>query len=526
MRLPETFALRWSLWFALSLVCVAVACGLVWAGSGREPLQTDLGRAFVAGWLAVWLFLTGLGLLKLFLRLEWAPLSVARTLLDEAVRMRLAVGFIAVLIFALAVLPATQSPDTPLRYRIQTFLSFGLGLTATLLSLLTVFLSCASLSHEIQDQRIFSVVTKPIGRGAYLLGKWLGLMLLNGLLLGVAGVLLIGFTLLLAREPGIDPQDAQAVDREVLVARESVQPVSLEPLEIRAQARLDKLRASNAAVLQELGEDATYAQLLEQERNAWRNIEPRGRATFVFEDLRAAKAAGREVQVRYLLRVSKEPPDGVLAVGLLLNGRAGVLTSKVNVHQLLAIAPDDIQESGRVELTIVNLNPRNPKATPEATLSIPPGNGLEALWERGGFVPNFARGAVILWIKLGFLAMCGLAAGAFLSFPVAALLTLAVFVIATASGFLVEALGYFGDNERSAGLKTATAVVRWAGLLLAELLGPYSRYAPGERVVDGRIVPWSDVAGCLGWIGVLWTGLAAAVAWLVFRARELARVQV
>ena len=130
------------------------------------------------------------------------------------------------------------------------------------------------------------------------------------------------------------------------------------------------------------------------------------------------------------------------------------------------------------------------------------------------------------WLRLGFLAMLGLACATFLSFPVAALLSLTVLSVALSSGFVVESLGYYSENAPSAELGQATSPLRAAALFLAKGLADYGRFGVSEQVVDGRRVPWPDVLACAGWIGLLWTGLAGAAGWLVFRRRELGRVQV
>lgn len=526
MKLPDAPWKRWSLALAISALALGAAEAAVWLGAGRDPLSEPSGRAFAGAWLAAWLFLGGLALLRLLLKLEWAPLSVARTLLDEAIRMRLALAFIGLLILILAVLPAMESPETPLHYRVQTFLSLGLGATATLLSLMTIFLSCIGLSGEIQDQRIFTVMTKPMGRGAYLFGKWLGIMLLDGLLLAVAGASLFSYAFQMAREPGIDRADAQAVWSEVLTARASVQPRPAAPFEAKAREKLAQLIQERSPLLQQYGEDKLFDEMVKDEEKQWRSIEPRGRATFVFEGLHEAKALEKPVQIRFTLNTLPPPPDNLLILGMQVKGRTAAVEMRVGEYTSVTLSPEAIDGQGRIELMLINENPRNPKSSFAATITIPPVDGLEALYERGGFALNFARATAILWIKLGFLAMFGLGAGALLSFHVAALLTLGIYTLASASGFLIDALKYFGDNEKSEALKAATSSVRWTGMLLAELLGPYSRYAPGPKVVDGRLVPWSDVLGCAGWIGLVWTGLAAAAGWLIFRLRELARVQV
>jgi hypothetical protein len=45
-------------------------------------------------------------------------------------------------------------------------------------------------------------------------------------------------------------------------------------------------------------------------------------------------------------------------------------------------------------------------------------------------------------------------------------------------------------------------------------------------VADGRLVPRSDLLACFGWIGIVWCGATGLLGWLIFRIREVGRVQV
>jgi len=67
----------------------------------------------------------------------------------------------------------------------------------------------------------------------------------------------------------------------------------------------------------------------------------------------------------------------------------------------------------------------------------------------------------------------------------------------------------------------ATAAGRWLATTLSQLLNRYARFSVTEALADGRLVSWSMVASCLGWIGLVWCGLTGLVAWRIFRAREL-----
>src|SRR5690349_9243174 len=60
---------------------------------------------------------------------------------------------------------------------------FGLGVMSITLVLLAVFLSCSLLGQEIERKTIFLIVSKPVSRATFLLGRFAGTMLTLGALL-------------------------------------------------------------------------------------------------------------------------------------------------------------------------------------------------------------------------------------------------------------------------------------------------------------------------------------------------------
>jgi ABC-type transport system involved in multi-copper enzyme maturation permease subunit len=113
---------------------------------------------------------------------------IARNTFREATRDRALAG---VLVAGVLLILATQ-PLSPLALGEGQRLTVDLGLTAiSFFGLLIVLLVGTSLvAKEIERRTIFNLLSRPIGRPAYLLGKWLGL---SGALWVVAGVL--GFVL-------------------------------------------------------------------------------------------------------------------------------------------------------------------------------------------------------------------------------------------------------------------------------------------------------------------------------------------
>ncbi len=114
--------------------------------------------------------------------------AVARATIAEGVRTRLVVLLIVLLAAWVVGVYFIAEGDGTIKGRVQMFLSYALGMTGFLLALLTILFSCRSLSHEISSRQIFGLVSKPIPRWQILVGKWLGVMTLNLVLLGGVGL--------------------------------------------------------------------------------------------------------------------------------------------------------------------------------------------------------------------------------------------------------------------------------------------------------------------------------------------------
>ena len=99
--------------------------------------------------------------------------------------MKIAVVFIILLLILLPVLGVSTTGDETLKGRLQTFISYGLSLTSFLLCLLTIAISIYTVTNDIKEKQIFTVITKPIRRFEFLTGKLLGVILLDIILLCV-----------------------------------------------------------------------------------------------------------------------------------------------------------------------------------------------------------------------------------------------------------------------------------------------------------------------------------------------------
>ena len=173
---------------------------------------------------------------------------------------------------------------------------------------------------------------------------------------------------------------------------------------------------------------------------------------------------------------------------------------------------------------------------------------MELLYQVGQFEPNLVRALGLIWLRLCFLAMIGLAAGSVLGFHVACLLCLLVYITASANAFLAESMQYYVTIPRTE-MSLVDMVLWWPQIFIERLLQgevwgaikvvirligntfvvlvpSFSKYNPVPLIADGRHVAFGVLGDAVVWVGLIWTGSCAAIGWLLLRVRELARVTV
>ena len=174
-------------------------------------------------------------------------MAMALQTFAQCIRMKVAVAFMVLLAGALAALPAIMVGDGTLAGAIRSLLSWGPSVVAVLLSVVTVLLSSNVVSNDIRRKQIFLTATKPLARWQYVLGRWLGVVLLDALLLALS----MGTIYLLAQHLRRSPdrlvslvaaaEDRRAVETEVFVARGVVHPAPVD-IQKRAQDAIEDLQ--------------------------------------------------------------------------------------------------------------------------------------------------------------------------------------------------------------------------------------------------------------------------------------------
>ena len=233
------------------------------------------------------------------------------------------------------------------------------------------------------------VAVKPVARWQIWLGKWLGIMSLNAVLLAISGISVYG--LLLWRANKLPPREQAILRNEVLVARGSAKERSYDK-EIqdettrRLRERLEKNPVSTADFKE------VEKQIREQVK-ADLQVVPAGYSRPWQIELGIAKnwLHDRHLQVRLKFNAADRSASGTF-YGIV---RVGV-PQKTKLYQsdTLSLAPDTFHEipippdlyDDQGILTVTFLNPNN------TALLFTLDEGMEVLYPEGGFGLNFARG--------------------------------------------------------------------------------------------------------------------------------------
>lgn len=543
------------------------------------PPTAGLGRVLMAAAPLALAFATGMALIKASLAGPWPILAVARNVLNEAVRMKVSLVFIVLLILLLSYAPQALNAEQPLRYRVQSWLQYGTGLSYMVLALLTLFLSVGTVSFEQRDKVIWQTMTKPVPPWQYLIGKWVGVMALNAVLLGVAATGVYLFTEYLRHQPAhgeiayqvradgvvtlgrpdLMTDDRRLLESQVLVARvgrpfspffgdewlnravedtlrrqaaadESIKPTREQRERIRGELlnqRNQRLRELLEARLQDMKNsdptlevtqdlrDRTLTEIISSQEALYRTVPLGATKFYIFTGLGAARAPSAPEKVTLRYRINAGSNDPAQIFRIRFALNDRIFERQAALGSSQSLLFDKDIIDDEGNILLFVEN----DAENPREISFPP-DGLEILYSAGGYGINFFRIVFVMWVKLGFTAAVGLAAATFLSFPVACLVALTILFAAESAGYLTDSLEHYVSITKE-GIDYLAVVVRMVAVPISRIFKVYAELRPTANLVDGRLVGWSTLFSSVAVLGG-WTLAVLTLGWAIFRQRELA----
>jgi hypothetical protein len=455
----------------------------------------------------------------------------------EGIRMKLALVFVALIGLVLIGLPFSVSGDSSLTGAVQSFMTYSFSTTGLLLGLLTIFMS-RSMSDEFAQRQILLVMTKPVPRWEYVLGKWAGITLLNAVLLVASALTIYGMVhYIRATHPPIDDTyDVAALNNEVLVARHALRP---QVPDFREQAKLEFDRNIEEGLydnVPDFNPDEQLRQLAGKHEARWRIVGPYETRVFEFRNVLCDRSPENEIHVRYKTRVIDPPPDEIFrALWIAGDVSKGTPVYRIPVRHIVAryhtfrFPADAVAADNTLTIYFRNqsLFPDEPQF--HNVLEFRKSEEVEALFVVGSFEGNFLRLVTLMQCKLAFLAAVALLMTTVFSFPVACLGSFTVYVFAAGQSFLAEALDWASNDYAAmftSGKEFLVAAFSFMTTIIYWIVPNFAEFDAVESFVNGRNVSLVWVLNGLVWLVLVKSGLVLGLAMLLFHRREVAEVSV
>lgn len=435
--------------------------------------------------------------------------------------MKIAAIFTILLLVLLPIMGFSMTGDGTLKGRLQTFVSYGLSLTSLLLCLLTIVASIYSLTSDIKQRQIYTVVTKPIRRFQLLFGKLLGVILLDVGLLALFSAIIYSITVYIPKFYNATEDEFAQVENEFYTARASITPPELDVTK-EVDEIYDRLKKSG-----QLPENMSRGEIIAQLTNV-KKLEKRAAAIgheliWEFHNVRPLDP-NESLFVRFKYDVSVNPPDSQIYSQWFVGDHRQIKygtpdqsriypferKDPIRTFREIEVPADAVAEDSYLAVGFFNV-PLN-----KTVVIFPLEDGLEVLYKADAFTPNFIRAVVLILLRLIFLACLGVLAATFLSFPVAILLCIVIFFTATFSNFCLESFNFLGENLSSVYSYTIRPVI--------SLLPQFDKFNPTKFLVQARLLSWFLLAKAVGFMVCIKAFILLLVALLVFSFREIAKV--
>lgn len=447
-------------------------------------------------------------------------LAIASLTLRASVRSRVLLSLAVLLMLAVAGLPLTVRGDGTIGGQVQILLKYTLGFAGTIVALAAVWSGCAAVSSEVRDRQIHLIAVKPVTALELWIGKWLGLVTLSALLCMFAGGCVYGLLRWTTRPERLSADERRALGSEVLVARAEAVP-RLPDFDTRAREEFVRRHAAGAPAS---GAEAAvqFRQLKSDLRIAFFAVQAGGRREWTF-DLPAAPEPGRPVRLQFRFAksmIDMETLEGrwtVTAPGLTPFETAGAY--RPTAVQGLDIPGQRLAGARTVTVAFENRDSRG------ANLFFDTDRGIELMVFRGGFEANFARALLAIFLRAAFLAAVGLSAGALMTMPVAAFVSMALVLITQLTGYIAamstEESYFWTSDADTPAMRAADAFFRVFFHAMNAVVAPLRAPDTLDMVATGRLVPWSLVGRLAATEVVLYCGVLALGCCWAFRRREL-----
>ena len=411
-------------------------------------------------------------------------LIITKNTIKSIVRDHVFPLYAGILLTGGIILPLTLKGDGTASGQLQISLTYTFGFIGFFLTFTTVWLSSTLIAKDIESHRVHLVLTKPVSASIFGIGKLLGILSIQGVLLVLASSITTIAILSKLYYSDYQPAELEKVRQEILVGRETFlpQPVDIEKmakdeLDRRLRDRLLPENISNVMMLKELRRQIKLriSEVPAGSNRLWEfHHLPKNRESELF-------------RLRYRIYLDEATGQGqkkTRGIWSILNPATDTfkllrLNTEIAGFQQVAISSRMIDEEGTLLLKYENQDPAS------KSVIFHQGDTPLLLFNANTFWQNFYRTVFLVFLQITFIATLGCTAGAIFSATMAVFISSSYIVL----GILVAALAFvFPEQNYSSPngiiFRTAAAI----RFIAVHITVPLNEYYEVQRLVRGELV--------------------------------------
>jgi len=451
-------------------------------------------------------------------------LAIAGIAVRNAVRSKVVIILLILLLLSIFGIPLTVKGDGTVAGHVQILLKYTIGFASLILSLATIWAGCAAVSLEIDDRYLQLIVTKPVHRWQIWMGKWLGLVFMNFVLLLFCGTVSYGLLLWTVRPSVLTDKEQITLREQILTARREYHP---QPVDIRNEARAKLAKAMTRGDLPaNTSEDEVYKAIVRNLLTKRFSVKPGEKHTWQFP---YSHAFPSQQPLLFRFRLSSSEIDFNDVTGLWKVGRTDnpyrnehTIKSVPSRNYSFTVPTDKLNTGGDLLVEYQNINEK------PVTVIFNPRDGLRLFVHEGSFEANYIRALLVLFFQLIFLAAIGVTMGSLFSMPVASFAALCLLLFIMTSGYIgsiAQSETIFAPHSHGGAVYEPTMWdaffrVVFKGIYL--VIGPLHGPNPLDQLAGGILIPWR-------WVGriflikiLLYSGILALLSGWILNKREIA----
>lgn len=402
----------------------------------------------------------------------------------------------------------------------QVTVTYNLMFITAVLAVVTLWLGAGAIAAELEAGQLQMVMVKPIGRWELWVGKWLGVLGVDLVLLVLS--LTVAMGLMHWQAGRLDAEQLRILRSEVWVARTGLREASVDLSQDTEALVRDRLRQMGG---QEMERAAVEPQMRALAKARLEGVAPNFRRVWRIPlgDRGGNQGGGTyHARTRFYAagRGDEESYETVWVFGRPGTGAYERVEKRLHPGRFYEL---EIPSGVVGNVKELSIECENRSGT---TLLFPLEDGLEVLSADGGFVGNVARGGIVIMGWLGALAAVGLAASCAFSFSTACLVSGCFVLIGLSGGVFLEAdregtvFGVDHETQRPVAEvldRFMVPVFRVVRKVVEPVVGP----SPMNDLSHGRMIEWGRIIRGVGYgMGVIGF-VSGALGGMALRWRQL-----